>query len=57
VTPVRVRDFVPEDAARWEEFVKHCGEATFFHRAGWKEVIERSFGHGCHFLQARSGAR
>jgi FemAB-related protein (PEP-CTERM system-associated) len=27
-------------------------EATFFHRAGWKTVLERAFGHRTHFLYA-----
>ncbi len=39
---------------RWDAFVNQCPDATFFHRAGWKRVIERSFGHGCHFLYAES---
>lgn len=34
----------------WEAFVESCESATFFHRAGWKKVIEESFGHDCYFL-------
>lgn len=45
------------DAARWDAFVAATPEATFFHRAGWKTVIERAFGQSCHFLYAeRDGA-
>ena len=55
MTPVRVRDFVPEDAARWEAFVEHCGEATFFHRAGWRAILERCFGHRTRYLLAERG--
>ena len=40
------------DVARWERFVIDCPEATFFHKAGWKQVIERSFGHRTWFLYA-----
>jgi FemAB-related protein (PEP-CTERM system-associated) len=43
----------PRDAARWDAFVEHCPEATFFHRAGWREVLERAFGHDAHFLYAQ----
>jgi FemAB-related protein (PEP-CTERM system-associated) len=39
-------------AAAWDRFVESAPNATFFHRAGWKEVIQRSFGHSCYFLQA-----
>ncbi|MEX2453635.1 MAG: FemAB family XrtA/PEP-CTERM system-associated protein [Rhodospirillaceae bacterium] len=43
--------------ARWDAYVDGCPDATFFHRAGWKEVIEKTFGHQCHFLHAeRNGA-
>ena len=35
---------------KWDAFVESCGSATFFHRAGWKKVIEESFGHDCYFL-------
>ena len=38
--------------ADWDRFVESCPDATFFHRAGWKQVIERSFGHRCFYLFA-----
>ena len=34
-----------------------CREATFFHRAGWKTVIERAFGHKTFFLYAEVDGR
>ena len=34
-----------------------CPEATFFHRAGWKDVIERAFGHKTWFLYAEHAGR
>ncbi len=36
--------------ARWDAFVEGCPEATFFHRSGWKTVLERAFGHRTHYL-------
>lgn len=54
---VRVRELQPADVSRWDEFVAGCSEATFFHRAGWKSVIERSFGHRTRFLYAEAGGR
>lgn len=42
---------------RWDAFVASCPQATFFHRAGWKSVIETVFRHPCRFLYAeRDGA-
>jgi FemAB-related protein (PEP-CTERM system-associated) len=56
MTSVRVRDYGRDDAARWEAFVQRCPEASFFHRIGWKEVLERCFGHRTHYLVAERGA-
>jgi len=42
------------DRQRWDKFVAHCPEATFFHRAGWEEVIQRTFGHATYFLYAEA---
>lgn len=39
----------------WDRFVAQCPDATFFHRAGWKRVIERSFGHRAYYLFAECG--
>lgn len=36
--------------ARWDDFVQSNPEATFFHQSGWKEVMERAFGHKTYFL-------
>lgn len=54
---ISIHPLQPADVARWDEFVLACPEATFFHRAGWKEVMERSFGHRTHFLYAQRGGR
>jgi hypothetical protein len=40
------------DFEKWDAFVAACPEATFFHRAGWKTVIEKAFGHRTHYLLA-----
>jgi len=41
----------------WDAFVTDCTEASFFHRAGWQEVIERAFGHETHYLFAEEEGR
>lgn len=43
------------DFARWDSFVEGAASSTFFHRAGWKTVLERAFGHKTHFLYAHDG--
>ncbi len=42
------------DIPAWDQFVEGCAEATFFHKAGWKRVIEDSFGHETYFLLAET---
>jgi FemAB-related protein (PEP-CTERM system-associated) len=52
---VTVRPFANADASRWEAFVESCPEATFFHRIGWRDIIEDVFNHRCHYLLAERG--
>jgi FemAB-related protein (PEP-CTERM system-associated) len=57
MSQVRVRGFQRDDAARWEGFVNACPDASFFHRLGWREVIETAFGHRTRYLLAERGDR
>ncbi|NOQ63320.1 MAG: FemAB family PEP-CTERM system-associated protein [Methyloprofundus sp.] len=36
----------------WDTYVENSAEATFFHQSGWKEVVERAFGHTTYYLYA-----
>jgi FemAB-related protein (PEP-CTERM system-associated) len=47
-----IRLLQAEDTARWDAFVATCPDATFFHRAGWKPIIEHAFGHKTWFYYA-----
>ena len=54
---VTVRPLDDGTVPRWDAYVMAHPGATFFHRAGWKRVIEQAFGHRTHFLLAeRDGA-
>ncbi|MEJ2345803.1 MAG: FemAB family PEP-CTERM system-associated protein [Gammaproteobacteria bacterium] len=53
-TVVNVRPFSEDDAPKWDAFVAECPGATFFHRTGWKRVIEEVFGHATHYLVAEA---
>ncbi len=46
-----------QSAGRWDEYVQHTPAATFFHRSGWKAVLERAFGHNCYFLYAQDDGK
>jgi FemAB-related protein (PEP-CTERM system-associated) len=53
--PVQVRSFATGDEAAWNAFVHGHPEGTFFHRAEWRIVLERAFGHRTHYLAAERG--
>ncbi|MBN2886442.1 MAG: FemAB family PEP-CTERM system-associated protein [Chromatiaceae bacterium] len=47
-----IRAYREADRAAWEALVERHPEATFFHRIGWREVLEAAFGHRSHYLIA-----
>ncbi|WP_440997094.1 FemAB family XrtA/PEP-CTERM system-associated protein [Arhodomonas sp. SL1] len=49
---VRVVPFAAAGDALWDAFVLGHPEGSFFHRSGWRTVIERTFGHQTHYLTA-----
>ncbi|GMR06944.1 MAG: FemAB family PEP-CTERM system-associated protein [Gammaproteobacteria bacterium] len=54
---LKVRELTEVDFERWDSFVESHPGATFFHRAAWKTVLERAFGHSSFYLYAeRNGA-
>ena len=52
ISELKVCPLLVKDAARWDAFVFAHENATFFHRAGWSEVIRSTFGHDTHFMFA-----
>ncbi len=57
ISVLNVRPARDEDVAAWDAFVLAEPSATFFHRLGWKTVLEKSFGHRTHFLLAERDGR
>ncbi len=54
--PVSVSYLDTTRLADWDAFVEACPDATFFHRAGWREVLEQGLGHrGYHLYAERDG--
>lgn len=52
-----IKRLEPQDlatAARWDDFVIACPEATFFHRAGWQKIVRDVFDHDTYFLYAEA---
>jgi FemAB-related protein (PEP-CTERM system-associated) len=57
MSAVNVSLLEPGEEAAWEGFVEDSPLATFFHRAGWKRVIEKAFAHRTFYLVARRRGR
>ncbi|MEE9396839.1 MAG: FemAB family XrtA/PEP-CTERM system-associated protein [Methylococcales bacterium] len=49
---IEIKQLDQQSSEKWDAFVESCPEATFFHKSAWKKVIEKAFGHSCHFLYA-----
>ncbi len=49
---MEVKTLTDQDVERWEAYVAQAPAATFFHRAGWRTVLEQAFGHRAYFLYA-----
>jgi hypothetical protein len=45
-----VRELTAGDHPRWDDYVAKNPAATFFHRVGWKAVIEDSFAHKTYYV-------
>jgi FemAB-related protein (PEP-CTERM system-associated) len=55
--PVQIKSLTPAAMAKWDEFVARHPGATFFHRAGWRDVLEQAFGHDAHYFYAETDGR
>ncbi len=52
---MEVRSFHDTDAVRWDEFVKSSPTGNCYQLAGWKKVIEESFGHKTFYMLCQNG--
>jgi len=52
VVNLEVRELEKNDEKAWDEYVLNSDASTFFHQTGWKNVIEKTYGHEPHYLMA-----
>jgi FemAB-related protein (PEP-CTERM system-associated) len=55
--PIRVREIVPGEDARWDAFVARHPQGTFFHRTGWSRAVQEMFRHQPHHLVVEQGRK
>ena len=53
--PLRVRELLPGEDSRWDAFVRHHPDGSFFHLSGWRKVIHDVFGHEPYCVVAEHG--
>ncbi|ADE16289.1 FemAB-related protein, PEP-CTERM system-associated [Nitrosococcus halophilus Nc 4] len=54
---LRVCSLTKEEERGWDEFVEAHPEATFFHLSGWREVLERAYGHATYYSYAEQDGK
>jgi FemAB-related protein (PEP-CTERM system-associated) len=50
--PIQVSMLSAKQAERWDDFVRRCPQATFFHLYAWRNIIEEVFDHRTFYLYA-----
>ncbi len=45
-----IKNLTSDYYSKWDSYVESHPNSTFFHKAGWKTIIEESFGHETYFL-------
>lgn len=46
-----------EEKTAWNQYVESSPAASLYHRAEWKSLIEKVFGHECYFFHASSNEK
>lgn len=54
---MRAKIFCEEDRERWNKYVMESGASACYHLIGWKNVIEKSFGHKTYYLLAEDNEK
>jgi len=52
---MEVLELQDQDKEEWDKYVYDSPQATMYHLAGWKDVMEDTFGLRSHYLSAKEG--
>jgi len=52
---IEIKPYDNSHKQQWDDFVRASADGSLFHLTGWKEAVERAFGHRSHCLMAREG--
>jgi hypothetical protein len=49
---MQIRLYSQSDKESWDSYVLNHSDSTHYHLIGWKDVVEKSFGHKTYYLLA-----
>lgn len=52
---IAINTLTDRESCRWDDYVRTHESGTFFHLAGWMEILGRVFGHKTFYLYAQTG--
>ena len=47
-----VKQIEPNDSVVWDAYIDAHPDATLYHLSGWKNIIEKTYGHKTYYLIA-----
>ena len=54
---IQIKTITPADIAAWDTYVNAHPQSTLYHVSGWKNVIEKTYGHKTYYLMAIKNVR
>ena len=49
---IEIKTISPSDIAAWDTYVNAHPQSTLYHVSGWKNIIEKTYGHKTYYLMA-----
>lgn len=49
---MEIRELESKDEKKWDHYILESGTATFYHQIGWRNVVEKTYGHKPYYFIA-----
>ena len=49
---IQIKTITSSEIAAWDDYVYNHPQATLYHVSGWKNIIEKTYGHKTYYLMA-----
>ena len=54
---IELHNLSNSDIPEWDDFVQKCENSTFYHQIGWKNIIERTYGHKSYYIIGKEDSK